>query len=94
MVNRLKTTLELPDDLMRAVKIRAANEGRKLKEVVADLLRRGLREEEKRAPRGMRRVRLPLVECAHNASAGQEMTPDRVAEILADDDSRAARSLS
>ena len=90
----MKTTLELPDDLMRAVKVRAANEGRKLKEVVADLLRRGLREEKKRAPRAMRRVRLPLIECAHNATANQEITPDRVAEILADEDSRAARSSS
>jgi plasmid stability protein len=38
----MKTTLELPDHLMREVKIRAAEEGRKLKELVAELLRRGL----------------------------------------------------
>jgi plasmid stability protein len=38
----MKTTLELPDHLMREVKIRAAREGRKLKELVAELLRRGL----------------------------------------------------
>jgi plasmid stability protein len=93
-MGELKTTLELPEDLMRAVKIRAAKEGRKLKEVVADLLRRGLRAEAKQSPRTMRRVRLPLIECAHDASAGQEMTPDRLAEILADEDSSAARSSS
>jgi len=34
----MKTTLDLPDPLMRRVKIRAASEGRKLKEVIADLL--------------------------------------------------------
>lgn len=38
----MKTTLELPDPLMRAVKVRAAQTDRKLKDVVADLIRRGL----------------------------------------------------
>jgi len=38
----MKTTLDLPDPLMRRVKIRAASEGRKLKEVIADLLEKGM----------------------------------------------------
>ena len=38
----MKTTLDLPDDLMREMKIRAASQGRKLKDVVADTLRSGL----------------------------------------------------
>jgi plasmid stability protein len=38
----MKTTLDLPDSLMRRVKIRAATEGRKLKEIIADLLEKGL----------------------------------------------------
>jgi hypothetical protein len=38
----MKTTLDLPDELVRAVKLRAVREGRKLKEAVAELLRRGL----------------------------------------------------
>ena len=38
----MKTTLELPDDLMRAVKIRAAATDRKLKDMVEELIRRGL----------------------------------------------------
>lgn len=38
----MKTTLELPDELMRAVKVRAAATDRKLKDVVAELIRRGL----------------------------------------------------
>lgn len=38
----MKTTLEIPDELMRAVKIRAAANDRKLKDVVAELIRRGL----------------------------------------------------
>ena len=35
----MNTTLELPDDLMREVKIRAVMENRKLKDAIADLLR-------------------------------------------------------
>lgn len=38
----MKTTLDLPDPLMRRVKILAASEGRKLKEVIADLLEKGM----------------------------------------------------
>jgi plasmid stability protein len=38
----MKTTLELPDDLMRQVKVRAASSDRKLKDTVEELIRRGL----------------------------------------------------
>lgn len=38
----MKTTLDLPDHLMRRVKIRAASEGRKLKDVIAELLEKGI----------------------------------------------------
>lgn len=38
----MKTTLELPDDLMRQVKIRAAATDHKLRETVEELIRRGL----------------------------------------------------
>src|SRR5689334_24424401 len=38
----MKTTLELPDDLVKQVKLRALQDGRKLKDAVADLLRKGL----------------------------------------------------
>lgn len=38
----MKTTLDIPDDLMREMKIRAATQGRKLKDVVAKVIRDGL----------------------------------------------------
>lgn len=38
----VKTTLDLPNDLVREVKLRAVNEGMKLKDVISDLLRKGL----------------------------------------------------
>lgn len=39
----MKTTLDLPDDLVRTVKVRAAQSNRRLKDVVAELLEKGLR---------------------------------------------------
>ncbi len=38
----MKTTLDLPDELMRGMKIRAASEGKKLKDVIAEAIRDSL----------------------------------------------------
>jgi len=38
----MKTTLELPDELMREAKLRAVAQGRTLKDLVADCIRQGL----------------------------------------------------
>ena len=40
----MKTTLEIPDELFRQAKAKAAMEGRKLKDVVADGLRLAVKE--------------------------------------------------
>ncbi len=40
---RMKTTLDLPDELVRRVKMRAVQSDRKLKDTVAELLETGLR---------------------------------------------------
>jgi hypothetical protein len=42
----MKTTFDLPPDLVREVKLRAVYEGRKLKDVAAELLRHGLERPE------------------------------------------------
>ena len=78
----MKTTLDLPDDLMREIKVRAAREDRKLKDLIAELLRKGLTEETERRPKAGRRVKLPLIQTKHPASPGEELTPERVHEIL------------
>jgi len=78
----VKTTLDLPEELLRTVKIRAVHEQRRLKEVVADLLRRGLAASEGAPASRAGRVELPLVACAHPASREQEVTPERAAELL------------
>jgi plasmid stability protein len=38
----MKTTLDLPDELVRAVKLRAVGQGRPMKDLVAEMLRQGL----------------------------------------------------
>jgi hypothetical protein len=78
----MKTTVDLPDELMRAVKIRAVHERRKLKETISDLLRLGLASGSTGAATIRRRVRLPLVQCAHRARPDQEVTPERAADVL------------
>ncbi|GMR22049.1 MAG: antitoxin VapB41 [Acidobacteriota bacterium] len=78
----MKTTLDLPDELMRAIKIRAVEEDRKLKDEIADLLRRGLNQELIKPTTVRNRVKLPIIPCAHEARPDEEMTPERVAELL------------
>jgi plasmid stability protein len=86
----MKTTLDLPDDLMREVKIRAVRANRRFKDEIADLLRRGL-SYRRPPPRIRHRVALPIVECARKARPGEEMTPERVAAILLEEESGARR---
>jgi hypothetical protein len=90
-VGKMKTTLELPDDLLREVKLRAVRENRKLKDAVADLLRRGLSQATATGSALPRRVELPLVRCAHPARPDEEMTPERVAAVLLQADVEAHR---
>ena len=85
----MKITLELPDDLVREIKLRAVHEGRKLKEAVADLLRKGLAAQSPSSKARRRssltkdkKTGLPLIVCRHPAGSGREWTPDQVAELL------------
>ena len=76
----MKTTLDLPDDLMRAVKIRAAEEGRKMKDVIADFLRRGLAKSEPNAGKStVSRVQLPLIKATGGATF--DLTAERIHEL-------------
>lgn len=76
----MKTTLDLPDEIVRAVKIRAVEEKTRFNDMVAELLRRGLARS-----RG-ERLKLPLVECAHEARPDEEMTPERTASVLLEEE--------
>ena len=74
----MKTTLDLPSDLVREVKLRAVNEGRKLKDTFSDLLRKGLKANASERAAKPKRVKLPLVQCRRPA----ELTPAQVAAVL------------
>lgn len=76
------TTIELPDDLMRQVKSRAKREGRRLVDLVTELLRNGLSERSGFGSVRRKRGALPVVKCGHVATPAEEMTPERVAEAL------------
>ena len=62
----VKTTLEIPDDLFRAAKAKAAMDGIRLKDLVAEGLRMVVRGRSTR--HAGRRVRLPLVRSARPGS--------------------------
>ncbi|HKB01690.1 MAG TPA: hypothetical protein VKD90_05690 [Gemmataceae bacterium] len=84
----MKTTVELPDGLVREIKMRAVSRRQKLKDTVAELLQKGLAASDAEAAAPAVRVRrdrqtgLPVVECLHAAAPGEELTPDRAADIL------------
>ncbi|MCA9830421.1 MAG: antitoxin [Dehalococcoidia bacterium] len=84
----MKTTFDLPDDLVCAIKLRAVLEDRKLKDLMAELLRQGLSAPDRAA--AARRVQVPLVRCVHSAAADEEMTPDRVAAVLLEEEAHGA----
>ena len=76
----MKTTIDLPDDLVRRMKLRAVREGKKMREIAAEVVRRGLDESRKGASPG-HRVQLPLIHCKA-AVAGTEMNPQEIADTL------------
>jgi plasmid stability protein len=79
----VKTTLDIPDDLLRAMKMRAVQEGRKFKDVATEVFRRGLAQPKVAANSGGgQRVKLPLIQCRHQAASQAKLTPDQVADVL------------
>lgn len=76
----MKTTVELPEDVLRQLELRSVREGRRVAELVVDLVRTGLkRSVKKNTPKTGKK--LPIVDC-DPARPEEEMTPDRVAEVL------------
>ncbi len=75
---------------MRALKIKAAEENRRLRDVFAEVLRRGLASPAKVEEQGRHRVTLPLVHSSRSAPTGHELTAERVAEILEQEDAEYA----
>ncbi len=75
----MKTTLDLPPDLIREMKLRAADEGRKLRDVATEIFRRGLDRADSSPPPVRHRVKLPLIKCEQ---LSKKMTASDVADVL------------
>lgn len=83
----MKTTINLPVEVVRGLKLHAVRHGRKMKDTTLEILRAGVgrRGLAKPAPpsRAIRhRVKLPLIQCRHPAVPKKELTADKVAEVL------------
>ena len=77
----MKTTLDLPEDLVREMKMRAVREGRKLREVATEVVQRGLFDSSPKKVSKIHRVQFPLVQC-EAVSPAEELSPTQVADIL------------
>ena len=77
----MKTTIDLPEELVREMKFRAVREGRKLRDVAEEVFRRGLAAPPlDLVPRERRRVSLPIVPAPAGAKAF-ELSGDRLLEL-------------
>src|SRR5688500_18578016 len=81
----MKTTLELPDDLIQEIKLRAVREGRRLKEVVTDLLVAGLHPRSKAAAHGKPLAKnLPLIKVRPAQPTGAAMSSQEWSDWIKD----------
>jgi plasmid stability protein len=78
----MKTTLDLPEELVREMKIRAAREGRKLRDVATEIIQRGIAETEQKPKKNGYRVKLPLIRSTKVILPEDQPTPEKIDEIL------------
>lgn len=97
----MKTTLDLPDELIREVKLRAVVQGRTVKDLVAEILRQGLgiappRQLEKPPAGSMVEIGeggLPVIRCRPDAPAARMSVEELLKleqESQAEEDSKRA----
>jgi len=79
----MKTTLDLPETLVREMKLRAAREGRKLKDVAAEVFQRGLRYSPEKASDVPRSEKLtePLFVCEESEAPASRMTVEALLDL-------------
>lgn len=82
----MRTSLDVPDDLFRYLKTRAAAEGSTLRELVLTLVQRGLDAEGKPAPAAPAPAALPVLSLgAPLAVTAGQLSNAALAEALDDD---------
>jgi plasmid stability protein len=92
-MNRMKTTLDLPEALVVEIRVEAARQGRKLKDLVPEIMRRGLRAQRVSAPLASAAAEKWLdewVQLGATATRGRALSPSAT-EILAIDRGRLDR---
>jgi hypothetical protein len=62
------------------MKIRAAREGRKLRDVATEVIQRGLAQQLSKPAKARKRVEFPLIECQEPAT--RQFTPEELADVL------------
>lgn len=87
----MRTTLNLDDTLYRRAKIKAAETGRTVSDLVAEGLNL-LLAGNPRATKAPRRVPLPLIAGGRPARPGKGMTPEKTAALLLTQEASWART--
>jgi len=79
----MKTTLDLPESLVREMKLRAAQQGRKLKDVAAEVFQRGLNAQSPRPRRRPFRQTLdtPIFVCEDANAAATSMSVEQLLQL-------------
>ncbi|MBM3889896.1 MAG: hypothetical protein FJ388_12335 [Verrucomicrobia bacterium] len=81
----MRTTLDLPDELFRQVKAKAALQGSSLKELVMRYVESGLRQSAQSKATGRKRNRLPLIK-RRGRSVIANVTPELRAKLEEEED--------
>ena len=79
----MKTTLDLPEPLVREMKLRAVQQGRKLKDVAAEVFQRGLRAASPQAGNRPLRQALdtPVFVCEDARASAKHMTVEQLLQL-------------
>jgi hypothetical protein len=81
----MRTTLDLPDEMFRQVKARAAIEGTTLKDLLARYVQSGLRQTDPPARRLLKRSKLPIIK-SRGERVIPNLTPERQARLEEEED--------
>jgi hypothetical protein len=84
----MRTTLDIPDDLLKRAKIVAVERGATLRELVTDALRRELEG----SPPPRRRLTKPPIRLAADSPL-RSMSTEQIKEIEAEDEANALRAV-
>jgi len=86
----MRTTIDFPDDLFRELKVTAALDGLKLKDLIIRYVQQGLRQRVAAAPLRRQRSELPVVRKATGHSLPALANAD-IERILEEDETAGAR---